>query len=142
MKIINIIFIISLLLTSITQNTFSQKCAGFEKQIQISSDKVLKKSLSKSFAIKEKEVIAINHIFYENNEYFISVKGSKKLGKIRIKLLDENKKVLFDNSLANFKTSQNFIIEKTMPIRIELSAPDYSSIHYECLGIKVYFDKL
>ncbi len=134
--------ILTIILIVGINNIYSQSCLGFEKKCINQTEKFQKKSLSKSFSIKKGEIIVINHTFYEDNEYYISILGSDELGDLRLKLLNEKDIVLFDNSLLNFKTTQDFIIKNTTPIRIELSAPNYSDLHYECLGIQIFFEKI
>jgi hypothetical protein len=88
--------------------------------------------------------VVINQTFFGDREYFISVCGRKKLGDIHFRLIsdDENQTVLYDNAAVNFQPSQLFVIQNTMKIKIELSAPHYfDDYNSECAGVQISYHK-
>lgn len=141
MKIYIVILIAVFLMPFVSS---AQKCVGVSYNYELPENDGFKKSLSQSFTIQKGESILINQTFFENNEYFISLFGNTNIGKIRFRLLskdgDENQ-VLFDNANYNYKLTQNLIIKNTVPLIIEISAPNHDSIHHECLGIQIHFNK-
>ncbi|GAO28893.1 hypothetical protein [Geofilum rubicundum] len=86
----------------------------------------------------------IHQTFYGNREYFISVCGKKRLGNIHFRLIadDESQTVLYDNAIENFQETQLFVIQNTMKVKIELSAPHYfDDQNSECAGVQVHYNR-
>ncbi len=141
MKIYIVILIAVFLMPFVSS---AQKCVGVNYNYELPKSDGFKKSLSQSFTIQKGESILINQTFFENNEYFISLFGNENIGKIRFRLLSktgDKNQVLFDNANNNYKLTQNIIIKNTVPLIIEISAPNHDSIHHECLGIQIHFNR-
>lgn len=142
----NIIILVSLFFMLAPIISGAQNCTGVNYETELSDNKNFKKSLSQSFSIQKGESVFINQTFFQDNEYYISLHGNDGIGPIRLRILSKEdggntKNVLFDNASNNYKTSQNLIIKNTVPLVIEISAPNHDTIHHECLGIQIFFSK-
>lgn len=140
-------YILSVCLVFITSSGFTasmstQNCSGFEKKCESAPSYFTKSSLSRSITLRKARKVVINQTFLGGREYYISICGRKKIGDLHLRLIadDENQMVLFDNAANNFKTTQLFVIQNTMKVKIELSAPHYfDDIHAECAGIQIHY---
>src|SRR6056297_2343838 len=86
-----------------------------------------------------------NIVVYKGEEYYISIEGHRKLGDLRLRLLedDEGKTVLYDN--ADFKYENYFYFKNatTKKLIVEVSAPgaedpDEKEARY-CVGVLLLF---
>lgn len=126
----------------VTTNSEAQNCSGFEKRCEEAPKYFTKSALSRSFSVRKGRKLLINQTFFGDREYFVSVCGKKKIGDIHLRIIadDENKMILFDNAANNFKSSQIFVVQNTMKVKIELSAPYYfDNVHSECAGIQIHY---
>ena len=82
---------------------------------------------------------------YGGEEYYVSVQGDKKLGKIKIKVKDDNKQntVLYDNSKYKYESYFYFKNENTRNLIIEITSVAEkkfsSSTDRYCLGVLIEF---
>ncbi|HAF27521.1 MAG TPA: hypothetical protein DCG75_00595 [Bacteroidales bacterium] len=82
---------------------------------------------------------------YGDEEYYISVQGDKKLGKIKIRVKEDNPKkiVLYDNSNYKFENYLYFKNENTRNLIIEITSDAEkkfsSSAERFCLGVLIEF---
>lgn len=123
-------------------NSHAQNCSGFEKRCEEAPKYFTKNSLSRSLSVRKGRKLIINQTFFGDREYFVSVCGKKKIGDIHLRIIadDDNKMVLFDNAANNFKPTQLFVIQNTMKVKIELTAPYYfDNMHAECAGIQIHY---
>jgi hypothetical protein len=126
------------------QGTTAQSCRGYDKKCDSAPKHFEASSLSRSITMRKARKTVINQTFYGNREYFISVCGKKRLGKIHFRLIadDESQTVLYDNAIENFLETQLFVIQNTMKVKIELSAPHYfDDQNAECAGVQVYYNR-
>ncbi len=87
-------------------------------------------------------------IVYENEEYYIAINGHRKLGKINIKVSEDNetKEELYDNS--NFKFENHFFFqnEKTRKLIVKITTEESSSAKENskkyCLGVLIEFRQM
>jgi hypothetical protein len=131
-------------LTAFFVPVHGQRCTGFDKRCASAPAQFEASSLSRSVSMRKGRKVVITQIFYGNSEYFISVCGKNRLGNIHFRLIsvDNNNTVLYDNASDSFKDSQLFVINNTMNVRIELSAPHYfDDSNSECAGIKIFRSK-
>lgn len=122
----------------------AQNCRGFEKRCESAPKYFESSSLSRSISLRKGRKVIINQTFYGEREYFISVCGRNRLGKIHFRLIadDEQQTILYDNAAENFKESQLFVIQSTMSVKIELSAPHFfDDSNSECAGIQVSYHR-
>ncbi|HHU58774.1 MAG TPA: hypothetical protein GXZ39_10830, partial [Bacteroidales bacterium] len=64
--------------------------------------------------------------------------------KIHFRLIsdDEDQMVLYDNAVDNFKETQLFVIQNTMKVKLELSAPHYfDDRNAECAGVQIHYHR-
>lgn len=83
---------------------------------------------------------------YGGEEYYVSVKGDKKLGDIRIRVKEDNadKTVLYDNSNYKYEDYFFFKNENTRNLIIEVSSTaenKFSDSSRFCLGVLIEFRK-
>jgi len=86
--------------------------------------------------------VVINQVLYGDRTYQISVCGKNRLGKIQFRLIsdDEQRTVLYDNAVDNFKQVKLFEINSTMKVVIEITAPHFFEDGIsECAGVKIYY---
>lgn len=124
------------------ENVSSQNCAGYDKKCASAPKEFKASTLSRSISIRKMRKVIVNQVFYGDRTYQISVCGKSKLGKIQYRILsdDENRSVLYDNAVDNFKPMKFFEIQTTMKIIIEITAPHYfDESTSECAGVKIYY---
>lgn len=125
-------------------DVFGQNCKGFQKRCSSPPKNFKSSSLSRSVTMRKMRKIVVNQIFYGDRTYHISVCGKNKLGKIHYRLIadDEQRSILYDNAIDNFKPDNVFEIQSTMKVIIELTAPHYfEDGSAECAGISVSYKK-
>jgi hypothetical protein len=138
------IIITIFIIHSVYFQVHAQSCQNYEKRCENAPTYFEKSSLSRSVTMRKARKVVINQTFFGDREYFISVCGRKKLGDIHFRLIsdDENQTVLYDNAAVNFQPSQLFVIQNTMKIKIELSAPHYfDDYNSECAGVQISYHK-
>ena len=141
-----VIFITSGLLFLFMDNApvFGQNCKGYEKKCNSAPSGFKSSSLSRSLSMRKMRKVVINQVLYGDRTYHISVCGKKQLGKIHFRILadDEQRSVLYDNAVDNFKTNKLFEIQATMKIHIEITAPHFFDDRgSECAGINISYRK-
>ncbi len=101
-----------------------------------------KKSLARTYPIKNNEKINLIHYFYGEKAYHIQLCKSNKNIIYRIKLIDpETNYVFWDNQKDSFTDHVNVSFGTTTRINIEIEAvnkdPKYSTS--EMIGLSVYY---
>lgn len=101
---------------------------------------------SKSIQFRKGQSSEIQVIAYGGEEYYLAVCGSKKLGKIRFRIIEDNpdSTVLFDNANNNYLNSINFTNEVTRNLIIQLSVAAGSARESKetgCVGIVIQLRK-
>lgn len=82
---------------------------------------------------------------YSGEEYYISVKGEENLGKIKIRVKEDNKRntVLYDNSIYNYEAFFYFKNENTKSLIIEITSEAEkkfsSSTNRYCVGVLIEY---
>lgn len=125
-------------------NIHGQNCKGYEKKCNSAPSGFKSSSLSRSISMRKMRKVLINQVLYGDRTYYLSVCGKNKLGKIHFRVLadDEQRSVLYDNAIDNFKTNKLFEIQTTMKVIIEITAPHYFDDRgSECAGISVAYRK-
>lgn len=123
----------------------AQNCSDYQKKCQQAPREFSRNALSRAFSIRKMKKIALKQTFFGGREYYISICGKSKLGKIHFRLLADNtqRDVLYDNAADNFKNQRLFQIDATLPIIIEVTAPYYfDEKESECAGIVVGYRAL
>ncbi|TCO08828.1 hypothetical protein [Natronoflexus pectinivorans] len=137
--------ILTLLLGTLAiQDGYSQNCRGYERRCDSAPRYFQSSSLSRAVTLRKGRKIVINQTFFGNREYFISVCGHNRLGKIHFRLIadDEDQTILYDNAADDFKESQLFVILNTMAVKVEISAPHYFDDRgSECAGVRIFYNQ-
>jgi len=122
----------------------AQNCRDFERRCKGAPGYFEASSLSRSVTLRKARRVIINQTFYGGTEYFISVCGRDRLGKIHFRLIasDESNTILYDNAADDFNQTQLFVIKNTMAVKIELSAPHFFDPNSaECAGIRISYHR-
>jgi len=143
MKTYKIVFLISFTLFSFV--AISQDCTNYHSEkCKWADDSFLYSRQSKS-ALFTPGMSSEFVITVYDEEYFISIKGDKNLGKIRIRVKEDNeeKTVLYDNSIYKYEDFFYFLNENTRNLIIEVSSEANknfsSSADRNCLGVLIEF---
>jgi len=143
MKTYKIVFLISFTLFSFI--AISQDCTNFHSEkCRWADDSFLYSRQSKS-ALFTPGMSSEFVITVYDEEYYISIKGDKSLGKIRIRVKEDNeeKTVLYDNSKYKYEDFFYFMNENTRNLIIEVSSEANknfsSSANRNCLGVLIEF---
>ncbi|MBI9053095.1 MAG: hypothetical protein JEY96_04725 [Bacteroidales bacterium] len=143
MKTYKIVFLISFTLFSFV--ALSQNCVNYHsEECRWADDSFLYSRQSKS-AMFTPGMSSEFVITVYDEEYYISIKGEKVLGKIRIRVREDNpeKTVLYDNSKFKYEDFFYFKNENTRNLIIEVSSEAKkkfsSSADRHCLGVLIEF---
>lgn len=139
-----LILLSALLLAGGLPQVKAQSCRGYDKRCESAPKHFEASSLTRSITVRKARKTVINQVFYGDREYFVSVCGHRRLGKIHFRLIsdDEDQMVLYDNAVDNFKETQLFVIQNTMKIKLELSAPHYfDDRNAECAGVQIHYHR-
>lgn len=137
------LLILSLLLSAFPVISFSQDCFEYhiehcrwapENEFQMSRQ-------SRSAELEPGENIEFSIVVYENEEYYISVNGHRKLGDIRLRIYedDEERYLLYDNKEYRYEKFFYFKATNTRNLILEISSEeDKDEIKY-CLGVLIEY---
>jgi len=88
---------------------------------------------------------ALNITFYSGQDYRILVCGQPQLGEISFKVLDNNRKVVFDSQKNDYPDFWDFKVKNTQQFIVEVQVPDSEStssvLPSGCVSIMVGFKK-
>ena len=142
------ITIINLLMFCLWSNSYSQDCNGFHQYHCSYADYTFFYSRqSKSIQFRKGQSSEIQIIAYGEEEYYLAVCGSQKLGKIRFRIIEDSpdRTVLFDNANNDYLRSVNFTNEVSRNLIIQLSVPSGSKRESKktgCVGVVVQLRKI
>lgn len=134
--------IVLILLLALSNELNAQSCSGYDKKCASAPKEFKASSLSRSISLRKMRKVVINQVLYGDRTYQISVCGKNRLGKIQFRLIsdDEQRTVLYDNAVDNFKQVKLFEINSTMKVVIEITAPHFFEDGIsECAGVKIYY---
>ncbi|MDG5800580.1 hypothetical protein QA597_09440 [Marinilabiliaceae bacterium ANBcel2] len=123
-------------------NVEAQRCRGYDSKCDNPPNYFESSSLSRSTSIRRGRKVVFNQTFYGNREYYVSVCGHRRLGELHFRLIadNEDETVLYDNATDDFSNTRLFVIQSTMQIKIEVSAPHYfDERNSECAGIRISY---
>ena len=127
---------------------FSQDCTEYHiDHCRWADRSFLYSRQSKSAAFTPGMKSEFNIVVYDGEEYYISVAGHKKLGDIRLRLIedDKDKIVLYDNQHFNYEDYFYFknSLTKKLIVQIisEVSDEDKSNDERYCIGVLIEFRK-
>lgn len=88
---------------------------------------------------------ALNLTFYSGQDYRIVVCGQPQLGDLSFKVLDMNKKVVFDSKKNDYPDFWDFKVKNTQQFIVEVQVPESEStssvLPSGCVSIMVGFKK-
>ena len=144
MKIIKIFFALVFSISSFL--TYGQNCSNYHiEECRWSGESFLYSRQSKSAVFIQGMTLKFSITVHGGEEYYVSVHGDKKLGKIKIRVKEDNKEktVLYDNSDYKYESYFYFKNENTRNLIIEISSVGEKkfskSLDRYCLGILVEF---
>lgn len=122
-----------------------QNCSDYHKKCKGAPKSYKSSSLSRSFTLRKMKRVVIKQTLFAGRMYHISVCGRSNLGKIHIRVLNDDgkKSTLFDNATENFAGEKVFQVEATLPVLIELTAPHFfNDKQSECAGVSISYETL
>lgn len=135
-----LIFTISSLLT------YSQNCSNYHiEECQWADESFLYSRQSKSALYVQGMTSEFSITVYGGEEYYVSISGDKKLGKIKIRVKEDNKDktILYDNSNYKYESYFYFKNGNSRNLIIEISSVGEKkfskSLDRYCLGVLVEF---
>lgn len=143
MKTFKFVFVIFLL--SFSYMAVAQDCVNYHSEnCRWADDSFLYSRQSKSALFTPGMTSEFVITVYEE-EYYIAVSGDKKLGKIRIRVKEDNAKktLLYDNANYKYEGFFYFKNEQTKNLIIEVSSTSKkkfnSSAERNCIGVLIEF---
>ena len=142
MKIIHVLVLLIFSLSSLIAN--GQSCSDYHnKNCRWAEESYLYNTQSRSALFVQGMTSEFAFTVYGNEEYYISACGDKKLGNIKIRVKEDNKKktVLFDNSNYRYESYFYFKNENTRNLILEISSSGEKkfskSLDRYCLGVLI-----
>lgn len=144
MKNIKLFFTIIFSISSIV--VYGQNCSDYHvDNCRWTDDSFLFSRQSRSALFTQGMSSEFAITVYGGEEYYVSVKGEKNLGKIKIRVKEDNQKknVLYDNSKYKYEDFFYFKNENTRNLIIEVSSQAEkkfsNSTDRYCLGVLIEF---
>lgn len=144
-KVYLLLFTISISLFTFLTETSAQ-CRTFAKKKCVPEmEPYIHDGQINSTLITEGESIELYKTFYEGQDYRVLVCVAEELNnnKVRVRLLDHNRKVLYDNQDHQYIKYWDFVASSTQQVIIEVSVPTLNDEKTElatgCVSILVGF---
>jgi len=144
MKIIKLFLIVIFSISTYT--TYAQNCSEYHiNKCSWADESFLYSRQSRSALFSPGMTSEFSITAYGGEEYYVSIEGNRKLGKIRIRVKedDENKTVLYNNAHYEYENFFYFKNENTRNLIIEVSseaAPKFAnSTDRYCIGVLIQF---
>ena len=120
MKITLRALIVVLLLTSVSY-TGSAQCKGFAKKIcKLQLDPYIHDGLYFANILTEGEEAELYKTFYSDQEYRIAICGSDDLPAVQFQVIDNNRKILYDNADNDYAQTWDFKLESSQQLKIAI----------------------
>ena len=121
----------------------SQSCRDYYKKCNNPGKDYQMSSMSRSFSLKKYKKVNITYTFTGGREYYISVGGKPKLKSIQFRILNSSdNSVIYDNSVNNFKTDKLILVDRSVVLKFEISAPQLYDDESYCAGLLIAFKDL
>jgi hypothetical protein len=123
----------------------AQNCSGYEKKCHDAPRGYKSSTQSRAFSLRKMKKVVVKQTLFGQREYYLSICGKGKLGKIHVRVLADNpqRDVLYDNASDNFASEKFFQIESTIPVIIEIFAPHFREERVsECAGLFIAYINL
>ena len=130
-----------------TEITFSQDCTDYhEFNCTFADWTYFYSRQSKSALFKKGQTSELRYIAYGGEEYFISVCTHRKFAPIHFKIYEDNeeKDLLYDNSMDDFINTVTFANNRTRKLIIEVHVSEdaqASADDMKCVGVLIQFKK-
>lgn len=118
----------------------AQNCNNVEDDCPRPKQKNFSKSgMSHSCKIRSKQKKSFNLNLLEGKEYYISLCGESVVGNLQLRILSNDKKLMYDNAAAGLVDNFSIKAEVTQTIVIEVTAPlgTVAGDKIACLGVYV-----
>jgi hypothetical protein len=144
-KVFVILFITITSLIIFHDQAFSQCRTFSKKKCAPTMEPYIHDGQINSTLITEGESIELYKTFYEGQDYRVLICAGDELdaNKVRIRLLDHNRKVLYDNQDHEYTMTWDFIANSTQQVIIEVSVPKTENEKTEhttgCISILIGF---
>lgn len=138
-------FIIAFCATVSSTNVFAQCKTFTKKQCLPDMSPYIHDGQVNSTAVSEGESIELYKTFYEGQDYRVLVCVSEELEskKVRVRLLDHNRKVLYDNQDYGYIEFWDFVASSTQQVIVEVSVlkidDEKTEVSNGCAAILVGF---
>ena len=104
--------------------SLNAQCKGFAKKIcKLELDQYIHDGNYHAAILTEGEEAELYKTFYSDQEYRIAICGSDALPDIEFKVIDANRKVLFDNTKNNNSRVWDFRLESSQQLKIFVKVP-------------------
>lgn len=120
------------------------QCKGFAKKIcKLELAPYIHDGNFHAAVLVEGEEAELYKTFYSDQEYRIAICGSDALPPIEFKVMDSNKKVLYDNKNNNYAKTWDFKLESSQQLKIIVKVPSsgasVDAIQQGCVAIMFGF---
>ena len=136
----------SLVFVMVSFITYGQNCSDYHNEnCRWADESFLYSRQSKSALFTQGMTSEFAITVYGDEEYYISLKGEKKLGDIRIRVKEDNadKNVLYDNSDYKYEESFYFKNENSRTLLLEITSVSNkkfsNSTERYCIGVLIQF---
>lgn len=100
------------------------QCKGFAKKIcKLELDEYIHDGNYHAAVLTEGEEAELYKTFYSDQEYRIAICGSDALPEVEFKVIDSNRKVLFNNTEDNNTRVWDFKLESSQQLKIFVKVP-------------------
>lgn len=144
MKNIKLLFAIVFSVSTFT--TYGQNCSDYHvDNCRWADESFLYCRQSKSALFRAEMESEFSITVYGGEEYYISIKGDHKLGKIRVRIKEDDaeKAVLYNNAHYNYEDYFYFKNENTRNLIIEVTSEAISKFNKSteryCVGVLIQF---
>ena len=144
-KLLLFLFTLSVALVMSVQQSSAQ-CKTFAKKKCIPEmEPYIHDGQINSTLITEGESVELYKTFYEGQDYRVLICSGDELDntKVRVRLLDHNRKVLYDNQDHNYTLSWDFVANSTQQVIIEVAVlklnDEVKELKTGCVSILVGF---
>lgn len=117
------VLVIMIIFSSISYSGWAQ-CKGFAKKIcKLELSPYVHDGNYHAAILTEGEEAELYKTFYSDQEYRIAICGSEALPSVQFKIIDNNRKVLYDNADNDYSTTWDFRLEDSQQLKIAVKIP-------------------
>ena len=117
------VLVIIMIFSSISLTGWAQ-CKGFAKKIcKLELSPYVHDGNYHAAILTEGEEAELYKTFYSDQEYRIAICGSEALPNVQFKIIDNNRKVLYDNADNDYSITWDFKLEASQQLKIAVKIP-------------------